>query len=79
MNHPGAKFKEGDLVRVADHATLSEFVQSWKLHHTLQPDQLEHAGKTTRVAEVRLYHGGDILYVLEGAPGIWHQRCVKGV
>jgi hypothetical protein len=76
MKHPGAKFEPGDVVRIADRKTLDEFLQSWKLHHPLQKEQLAHAGQIARVTQARMYHGGDILYVLDGVPGIWHQRLV---
>ena len=72
-----AKFKEGAAVRVVDRAALEEFDRTWKLHNPLQPEQLEHAGKVTRVKQSSMYHGGDILYLLEGLPGIWHECCVE--
>jgi hypothetical protein len=25
---------------------------------------------------VGFYHGGDVLYVLEGIPGVWHESCL---
>jgi hypothetical protein len=28
------------------------------------------------VTSVRYYHGGDVLYELEGIPGIWHEACL---
>ena len=77
MKHPGAKFKAGDLVQIAGRETLGEFLRSWNLHHPLQAVQLQYAGQVARVAQAFMYHGGDILYVLEGAPGIWHQRLIK--
>ena len=77
MKHPGAKFEAGDMVQIADRLALDQFLQSWKFHHPLQPEQLEYARKVAKVAQALMYHGGDIMYVLEGVPGIWHQRLVE--
>lgn len=76
MKHPGAKFEAGDMVQIADRLALDQFLQSWKFHHPLQREQLEYARKVAQVAQALMYHGGDIMYVLEGVPGIWHQRLV---
>ena len=35
------------------------------------------AGKAARVADVGFYHGGDVLYGLEGIPGTWHEACLE--
>ena len=77
MKHPGAKFEAGDMVQIADRPGLDEFMRSWKLHHPLQPEQLECARRVAKVTQAAMYHGGDILYVLEGVPGIWHQRLIE--
>jgi hypothetical protein len=31
------------------------------------------------VRDVGFYHGGDVLYHLDGAPGIWHEVCLHAV
>jgi hypothetical protein len=72
-----AKYREGATVRIASRAFLDEFIRTWKLHNKLQPEQLEYAGKTAKVAETSMYHGGYILYQLEGVPGIWHEGCLE--
>jgi hypothetical protein len=74
-----ANFAVGERVRVSDRETLEEFVRSWRLHHPLSAEQLGHAGQILRVASVSMYHGGDILYELEGIPGVWHQRLLEAV
>jgi hypothetical protein len=28
--------------------------------------------------EVGFYHGGDVLYTLDGIPGLWHEQCLVG-
>jgi len=73
------KFQAGDSVRIVDRNVLDDFVQSWKFHHPVQPDQLPYAGQTAKVSESAMYHGGDILYVLVGIPGMWHQRLLMTV
>jgi hypothetical protein len=70
------KFQAGDVVRIANRATLDQFFQSWKLHHPIQPDQLQYAGRVTKVGRSSMYHGGDILYELHDVPGIWHQQLL---
>lgn len=52
---------------------------TWKLHNKLNVDQLEYAGMVAVVAMVSMYFGGDMLYNLEGVPGIWHEQCLEKV
>ena len=40
--------------------------------------QIVFAGRGTTVQEVSFYHGGDVLYTLDGIPGIWHEQCLAG-
>ena len=61
-----ALFPVGCAVRIADRDFLEEFMRTWQLHNRLQPNQLEHAGKSSKVVEVGFYHGGDPVYVLDG-------------
>ena len=75
MFHP--KYAEGSIVRVAGRAALDEFVKTWKWHHKLESEQLEHAGKIAKIKQSGMYHGGDIVYVLEGLPGVWHEQCLE--
>ena len=74
-----AKFPQGVEVRVVALAALEEFRREWKLHNKLQLEQMSYAGRTTRVAKSMMYHGGYVLYELEGLPGIWHEQCVEAV
>jgi hypothetical protein len=43
----------------------------------LSPEQLPFAGQSVTVRAVSYYHGGDVLYELIGAPGIWHEQCLR--
>lgn len=70
-------FPVGSEVRVADQQALESFARTWKYHHRLAPEQLHHAGSVARVKSVGFYHGGDILYELDGVPGIWHEACLE--
>jgi hypothetical protein len=72
-----AKFLEGTSVRIADHATLQEFMANWKFHHKLEREQLAFADQTAKVQRISMYHGGDILYELENVPGLWHQHLLE--
>jgi hypothetical protein len=77
MAYDPAKYAEGTMVRVATRATLEDFSRSWKLHNKLQPNQLDFAGHIAKVKRNYMYHGGDVLYELEGIPGIWHEQCLE--
>ena len=72
-----AKYPEGSTVRIANRAALEEFLRTWQWHHKLQPNQVEHAGKLAKVAKSFMYHGGDVIYVLEHVPGVWHEQCLE--
>jgi len=71
-----AEFPIGTDVRIADLPELERFRREWRFHHPLEPGQLDFAGRSARVASVGSNHGGDVLYVLDGVPGIWHEECV---
>jgi hypothetical protein len=71
------QFPKGSSVRVISRIGLETFAQNWKYHHKLQPEQMEYAEATANVKEVSFYHGGDVLYVLENVPGIWHEFCLE--
>jgi hypothetical protein len=72
-----AKYREGSIVLVSSRPTLDEFLHNWKWHHKLQPEQLDFAGRKAKVRASFMYHGGDVLYELEGIPGIWHEQCLN--
>ena len=67
----------GTRVAVRDRDVLQAFRQSWRSHHPLSESMLEHAGARAVVAEVGFYHGGDVLYQLDGVPGTWHEACLR--
>ena len=77
---PGFLYKEryavGRSVCVVSKPQLQDFVRSWHLHHPLEQIQLQYAGVKAKVASVGFYHGGDVLYQLEGVPGTWHEICL---
>ncbi len=71
------RFAVGAEVRIEDASVLKSFAASWKLHNPLKPEQLAFAGKLGVVTEVGFYHGGDPLYQVAGAPGVWHEVCLR--
>lgn len=71
-----ADFEVGSFVRISDRKNLERFLTDWKLHHPLDPAQLNFAGQRARVNDVSFYHGGDELYDLQNIPGIWHESCL---
>jgi hypothetical protein len=71
------KFKAGAKVRIADLAVLEGFLRTWTGHHKLTRDQLQCAGQVAEVQEAAMYHGGDIIYLLQGIPGIWHEHLLE--
>jgi hypothetical protein len=72
-----AEFPKGSTVKIADRAFLENFLQTWKLHNKLAPDQLNYADQIAKVESVGFYHGGYELYQLKDVPGIWHEQCLK--
>src|SRR5438132_423055 len=54
--------------QIADRASLEEFRTTWRHHNPLSAEQLAYAGRSTTVKEVGFYHGGDVLYQLDGIP-----------
>ncbi|HTL79246.1 MAG TPA: hypothetical protein VL136_07540 [Candidatus Babeliales bacterium] len=71
-----AEFPVDTDVRIADLPKLERFRREWRFHHPLEPKQLDFAGRSARVTSVGFYHGGDVLYTLDGIPGIWYEECV---
>ena len=69
-------FPKGSKVRIADRSALEHFRAEWKFHNPLSMEQLEFANRDARVIAIGYYHGGDVLYTLEGVPGIWHESCL---
>lgn len=65
------QYETGDEVQVVNRQTLEEFRDFWKYVARPTEEQLTFAGFKTRVASVGFYHGGYVLYELEGAPGWW--------
>jgi hypothetical protein len=72
-----AEYPPGTLVRIADRLVLEEFLTSWPFHHPLTAEQLAYAGVVGKVLNVDFYHGGDELYAIEGAPGMWHEALLE--
>jgi hypothetical protein len=74
-----SKYTLGTEVRVVSPTALETFRLEWKFHNKLQPEQMQYAGRIAKVAKSYMYHGGDVLYELDGLPGIWHEQCVEAV
>ena len=74
-----AQFPIGATVRIAQRAESERFRLEWQFHHNLESEQISYAGHTARVRDVGFYHGGDVLYQLDGVPGIWHEACLDHV
>jgi hypothetical protein len=69
-----AEFPVGTRVRIYPLEELERFKREWKYHHPLSDEQLGYAGAVSEVKDVGYYHGGDPLYTLTSAPGIWHEE-----
>lgn len=74
-----AQYPVGTRVRIADRASLERFAREWQRHNPLTEEQLPFGGNEANFAEVGYCHGGDVLYRLDGIPGIWHPQCPSGV
>jgi hypothetical protein len=64
-------------VRIAKRLVLEDFAKAWRLHNPLSTEQLAFAGRESTVKSVGYYHGGDVLYVLNDVPGVWHEQCLE--
>ena len=73
------RFPVGTRVRIATRPELDTFRADWHLHNPLTAEQLGCAGREATVKEIGFYHGGDLLYVLAGLPGVWHEPCLSGI
>jgi len=71
------EYPKDSTVQIADLAFLENFLKTWKLHHELEPQQLNYANKIAKVKSVGFYHGGDELYELRGVPGTWHEQWLQ--
>lgn len=67
----------GSAVRIAEREVLEQFAKAWKLHNPLRTEQLAFGGREAIVKSVGFYHGGDVLYVLQDVPGVWHEQCLR--
>jgi len=47
MPEYNANFRAVTRVRIADRATLEDFIAIWKYHHPLTPDKLQYADRVT--------------------------------
>ena len=74
-----AQFPVGSQVRIASLERLEEFMTSWRYHNPLAAEQLAFAGQVVTVRDLGYYHGGDVLYELDGIPGTWHEQCLSAV
>lgn len=70
---------QGSRVRVAARVDLESFRAMWRSHHNLTEAQLAFADEPSFVRNINYYHGGDVLYELDGIPGIWHECCLRAV
>ena len=72
------QFPVGTRVQIAPQGRLDEFKRTWHYHQPLTVEQLAFADRPAIVRAVGFYHGGDVLYELEGIPGMWHEQCLVG-
>ena len=83
MSEPARPYHEkyplGTVVRVRNLSFLEGFRKEWSYHHPLEDRQMPFAGRTASIADVGFYHGGDVLYGLEGIPGTWHEACLEAI
>jgi len=73
------KYPAGAIIRIASRERLQAFKRDWKYHHPISDEQISFAGNVVRVESVGFYHGGDVLYKLEGIVGFWHEEVLNPV
>jgi hypothetical protein len=71
------KYPVGSKVKIVSREKLNHFLSTWKYHNKLTSEQLRYASNLVEVQAVNFYHGGDVLYQLKNAPGIWHEQCLE--
>ena len=71
------KFPVGSSIRIKRSEELESSKRNWKLHHPLSAEQVAYVGRTDSVLRVSFYHGGDVLYDLQIAPGTWHEQLLE--
>ena len=71
-----ALYPAGTRIRVAARDSLERFREEWKYHDPLELFQLAWADREAIVSSVGYYHGGEVLYRLDGVPGTWHEQCL---
>jgi hypothetical protein len=72
------RYPVGSPVKIATLEELEEFMRTYKYHHALVPEQLRYAGMLTIVRTVEYYHGGDVIYTLEGTEKFaWLEPCLR--
>jgi hypothetical protein len=72
------RYPVGSPVRIAPLEELEEFMKTWKFHHAIVEEQLKYAGMLTIVRTVGYYHGGDVIYTLEGTRELgWLEPCLR--
>jgi hypothetical protein len=72
------RYPVGSPVKIAPLEELEEFMRAYKYHHALVPEQLRYAGMLTIVRAVEYYHGGDVIYALEGTEKFaWLEPCLR--
>jgi L-ascorbate metabolism protein UlaG (beta-lactamase superfamily) len=70
------RYPVGSTIRIADLPRLEEFQRTWQWHHNVPPEHLIYAGSVAKIIRIGYYHGGDVLYDLEGVPGTWLEQCL---
>lgn len=70
-------FEPGDIIRVKNETYLLNFQKTWKYHHNISDEQIKYANRKDKVKKVYYYHGGDPLYELVNAPGVWHEQLIE--
>lgn len=71
------RFPIGTPIRIVGLDKLQAFKRDWKYHHPLSAAQLPYAGAVDVVRATGFYHGGDVIYQLEKAPGTWHEELLE--
>lgn len=72
------RYPVGSPVKIAPPEELEAFMRTYKYHHPLVPEQLRYAGMLTIVRTVEYYHGGDVIYTLEGTERFaWLEPCLR--
>jgi hypothetical protein len=71
-------FLRGENVKIKPPEFLRQYLApDWRWHNPLDSDNLKFAGGVFAVVDIGYFHGGEVMYELQGIRGFWHEDSVE--